>query len=516
MKILLINPPYTRLRGSGQGAFFPLGLGYLAGPLADDGFEPRIYSVENVGPGEPLPKMGMREVFELRSQGHANYTAALANADHHVWKEVRETLDAEQPDLVGVTALSVQFGAAAVIARLVKTWRADCPVVFGGHHATYMPADSLMRVPDFDVVVMGEGEETFLELCQAHRDAGRPLTLNDYRAIRGLAYRSPDGAILFTEPRPPIQNLDALPHPRRDLALYPERFAPDHFATLIYGRGCPWACRFCSSQVFWGRRTRYRAADDCLDEIAALQRDYGLTHFMFWDDAFSVKRSNVLDFCNKTTARGLRFTFATATRANLVDDETLAALRRAGCVELFLGVESGSPAMLEYMKKDLDLEELRQAAARIKAHDLALGCFFMAGFPKETREDLEQTFALVREMDDARIAFNVFDPMPGSCLYDECVALGVVGADEDWRDFPLWPDRRFVTAMSPTEFDHLATAIAEYIFKRNESFSGKLRRALPLLRRNPKAFFRKAARAAKRAAGRETPEMLVPPNPTHK
>lgn len=489
MKVLLVNPPYTRIRGSGQSAYFPLGLGYLAGTLAREGFEPVIYSAENCQPGEPLPKISMREVFELRSKGHRSFVKALQDDDHFVWKEVEYVLETVQPHIVGITALSVQFGSAAKIARIVKSWRPDCPVVFGGHHVTYMPLDSLRRVPHFDVGVLGEGEETFLELCRAYA-AGRRSNFNK---IPGLIYRSGNG-IMFSEHRKLIENLDALPNPRKDLLIFPESYHPSHFSTIIYGRGCPWRCRFCSSQEFWRRRIRIRSAENCLNEIKDLMQEFHINNFMFWDDAFSVRRRDILEFCGKAVESGLRFTFSTATRADLVDEELLFALKRAGCVVLTLGVESGSPRVLEMIRKDLDLDVLRNALGLMRKKGISQGVFFMAGFPHETAEDLHMTFDLIRELKVHRVTFNIFDPMPGSELYDEAIELGLVSPDADWCDFRLWPDAHFTTRMTDEQFDALACEIAGYVFQRNDAFMNKLRRHLPLLKRTPSTFCSKAVR----------------------
>lgn len=490
MNILLVNPPYTRLRGSGQSAFFPLGLGYLAGVLAAAGFQPMILNAENPRIGEAQPQTSMREVFTQRAAGHRRYLAALADDSHYVWQEFRQVLAEFQPAVVGISALSIQFGAAAKMAEIVKGWRADCPVVFGGHHATYLPEDSLAKGAHFDVVVLGEGEQTFLELCQAYAAPGQA----DLAAIPGLAWRQ-GTAVAFSGQRALIENLDALPFPRRDLIFFPETYQPVLFASLIYGRGCPWRCRFCSSKRFWSRRTRMRSPQNCLAEISHLKERYGLDNFMFWDDAFTVNRATVLDFCAKTAESALDFTFSTATRCDLVDEELVGALARAGCVRLNLGVESGSPRVVKMINKDLDFEVLRRAVALIRRKRIALSVFFMAGFPGETREDLAQTFALIKELKADMTSFNIFDPMPGSELYQECQTRGLLPADPDWRNFPLWPDAHYADAIPPDEFTGLVWEISDYLARRDESILGKFKRNLPLLTRNPSAFMAKAVRA---------------------
>ena len=488
MRILLINPAYTRLRGSGQSAFFPLGLGYLAGMLAENDFEPLIYNAELCHPREPLPVHDMRQVFEKRSEGHQKFLQALQDESHFVWQEFREILGKVKPDLVGITALSVQYGAAAKTARIVKQWQPRCPVVFGGHHATYMPEESLQSCRDIDVVVLGEGELTFLELCRAYKQ-GSP----DFSKIAGLAYRSVMG-ISCSPSRELIKSLDTVPFPRKDLVVFPERYIPMHFSSLILGRGCPWRCKFCSSKKFWKRQTRMRSPQNCLDEIKMLMEKYKLNDFMFWDDAFTINRKIIMEFCRLVVEDGATFSFRTAPRADLVDDELIASLKKAGCIKLTLGVESGSPRVSRMIQKDIDFDLLRNAIKIMRKHKIAIGAFFMAGFPNETLDDMRMTFDLIKDLNVDEVAFNIFDPMPGSELYSTCIDLGMIPTNADWTNFPLWPDAYYCNKMNNAEFDALASEMANYLFKKQEGLINRFKRNIPLLAKNPKAFGEKVVR----------------------
>jgi radical SAM superfamily enzyme YgiQ (UPF0313 family) len=483
MKILLINPAHSRLRGSGQSPFFPLGLGYLAAVLAENDFDPLIYNAELCRPREPMPEHDMRRVFEKRSEGHQKYLSALGDNNHIIWQELREVLEQVKPDLVGITALSVQYGAVAKTARLVKQWQRQCPVVFGGHHATYLPEDALQSCHDIDVVVLGEGEVTFLALCRAYREEQTP----DFSKIPGLAYRDSTG-IALSPPRELIKDLDTIPFPRKDLVVFPERYATMHFSSLILGRGCPWRCKFCSSKKFWNRQTRMRSPQNCLDEIKMLMGRYNLNDFMFWDDAFTVNRKIILEFCRLVLAERVNFSFRTATRADLVDDELIDFLKQAGCIKLTIGVETGSPRIAQMIRKDIDFDVLRHAIKIIRKHKIAIGTFFMAGFPDETVNDMRMTFDLIKEINVDEVAFNIFDPMPGSELYDMCIDLGMVSPNADWTDFPLWPDAYYCNKMTPAEFDALAWEIAKYTFKKQDGLISRFKRNIPLLVKNPKAF----------------------------
>ena len=487
MKVLLINPPYSRIRGTGMDAWFPLGLGYLAAVLIEDGFDALIYSADNCQPGEQRPKSGMRDIFELRSQSRQACIEALANKNHLVWQEVRRTIEDVKPDLVGITALSVQYGAAVKIGQIVKEWRPDCPVVIGGHHVTYLPEETLLGTPVFDFAVLGEGEVTLREVCRLLKEGRNP----DLGKVLGVAYRK-NGDVHITPPRQLCDDLNALPYPRRDIHLYPETYNKQQLGGLIYGRGCPWNCRFCSSKKFWQRRVRMRSPENCVNEIRVLINQYGIRRFMFWDDSFSVSRKGIVDFASLVIESGERFTFTAATRADLIDKELVELLRRAGCTELKLGVESGSPRVLEMIQKGLDLGVLREAVKIVKAGGINLGLFFMAGLPHETMDDLNMTFDLIKELDADNVAFNIFDPMPGSDLYQETIDLGLVPEHADWAKFAFWPDASFTMEMTPEEFDKKAREMAEYIFSRNDSLKMQIKRFLPQAWHDPSSLLRKA------------------------
>jgi radical SAM superfamily enzyme YgiQ (UPF0313 family) len=212
---------------------------------------------------------------------------------------------------------------------------------------------------------------------------------------------------------------------------------------------------------------------------------------MFWDDAFSVRRKEIIEFATRVIESGERFTFTAATRADLIDQELVRLLHRAGCTELKLGVESGSPRVLEMIQKNLDLKVLREAVKIVKDGGINLGLFFMAGLPHETLDDLNLTFDLIKELNADNVAFNIFDPMPGSELYQEVIDLGLIPENADWTKFAFWPDASFTIDMAPDVFDKKAREMAEYIFKRNDSLRMRIKRFLPQFRHNPSSLFRK-------------------------
>jgi len=159
LKVLLIKPPYSRLKRSGQAPYFPLGLGYVAAVLEKEGFDVRIYHAEN----PRLPAEGIIEdeeaIFYQRSKAQKRYYDAINNENHPVWNEVKETIRNFKPDLVGISALTVEVPSALKISRLCKEYNPKMPVVMGGVHPTFLPED-VLKHDSLDVVVRGEGELT--------------------------------------------------------------------------------------------------------------------------------------------------------------------------------------------------------------------------------------------------------------------------------------------------------------------------------------------------------------------
>ena len=174
-----------------------------------------------------------------------------------------------------------------------------------------------------------------------------------------------------------------------------------------------------------------------------LRNDYDMRYVMLWDDSFSINRDIVLRYCQAIIDSGLEFMWRTATRADLVTEELLPWMKRSGCAKLEIGVESGSPRIQRLIHKDIDNNDVIRAFDLLKREHIPSGAFFMAGFPEETLDDLQQTFSLMKSIPCLEIAFNIFDPMPGSELLDTCVHLGLVPDKPDWSTFLFWPDNHF-------------------------------------------------------------------------
>jgi uncharacterized radical SAM superfamily protein len=487
MKILLIRPPYTRLKGVGQSPYFPLGLGYITAVLRKNGFEANLYHAENSRLKCEDVVLDAETGFDFRSLSYRRYLDSIHNDDHYVWKEVEETLESYKPDIIGISVLSVEVASALKISKICKKYNEKCAVVWGGLHPSFLPDDCLKN-NDIDFVIRGEGEYPMLALCHALQKGS---TLSD---VASLSYRQ-DGEIRHNPRAEPVANLDEIPYPAREHVLYPESFDFKSFGSMIVSRGCPFRCTFCSSRNFWDKKVRFRSPENILKEVAQLQKTYGTNYIMFWDDSFTINRQIIEKYCKEILGTGIKMNWRTATRADLVDKELLSLMRKAGCVKLEIGVESGSDRLKKLIEKDVTNEQIKQAFAMINKSGIGSGAFFMAGFPDETLEDLDQTFRLMKELDATEMAFNILDPMPGSAEYEKCVERGLVPANADWNDFPFWPDAHYVSNIGREDFTKAVTVIARWLFERNNSFAYKLKRnrhlILSLLKHDPGFLLKK-------------------------
>lgn len=432
--------------------------------------------------------------FYQRSQEQKRYYHAIAQDKHPAWQELLEVLERYNPDLVGVSLLSPEVAASRKIAQVVKAVKPRCWTVWGGNHPTFLPGESL-AYPEVDLVVRGEGEYSLLEICQSLSKGH-----TDLRHIEGISLKY-QGEILHNPDRSLIKNLDDLPFPARHRLLFYDRFDHKNLGCIITNRGCPWRCAFCSSCNFWGKKVRFRSSENIVAELRQLQSSYGVRYIMLWDDSFSINRDIVLKFCQLIIDNHIEIMWRTATRADLVTQELVPWMKRAGCTKLEIGVETGSPSMQKLIHKDIENTDVVRAFRLLQKEHIPSGAFFMAGFPEETLEDLQQTFDLMRSIPCLEIAFNIFDPMPGSELLDTCKELGLMPPDPDWSTFLFWPDNHFMKYVNPEDFNRQVHSMAEWIYANNNRWLNLWRKkgclAWFLIKKDPIFFLQKVLKRLK-------------------
>jgi anaerobic magnesium-protoporphyrin IX monomethyl ester cyclase len=355
----------------------------------------------------------------LKSHGHhveiLNWHAAGDSQD-----TIKETLISRKPDIIGFSIVHANRWGAIEIARLAKALDPDLPVVFGGIGATFLWKHLLTHFRQIDYIVLGEGEFTFLRLAET-LDGG--ATSDQVASIPGLALRTPEG-IVQTPSAPPIQDLDALPPPARYF----------DFQHISLTRGCPGRCTFCGSPRFWGRRIRSHSADYFVDQLATLA-GRGIRFFYVSDDTFTLNSALVIEVCRKIIARELKITWQAIAKVSAVDAEMLYWMRKAGCVQISYGVESGSPRIRRLFCKDIHADQIARAFSLTVAHGILARAYFIYGAPGENDATIQETLDLIRRIKPLSAIFYILDLFPGTALYDAFKQR--TGASDD-----IWLERR--------------------------------------------------------------------------
>jgi radical SAM superfamily enzyme YgiQ (UPF0313 family) len=368
------------------------------------------------------------------------YIAAMAEKEHIVsildasveklsFNETIQRIKEFKPDVVGVQVLTPSINQSKKICKMIRK-EINCFIVIGGPHPTIMPEKALKEI-ECDVAVIGEGEITFIELLKTIEKNG------ELSKVKGIAFKEKNGKIVCTEKRELIKNLDEVPFPARHLMkneLYEgsQNTYLKPFTTVFTARGCPYECAFCSVRVVWGRTNRQRSPENVLKECIEVYEKFGIREIFFNDDIFTLRKSWVMEFCEKLIDSGINFSWKCLSRVNLVDKEVLSIMRKAGCHTIAYGIESGNQKILERVNKKTTLEQVRKAVNLTKKADIDVWAFFIIGAPGEGINEMLDTFNLAKELNPDSLSFSIASPLPGTEFYKIALEKGLLEKNFDW------------------------------------------------------------------------------------
>jgi anaerobic magnesium-protoporphyrin IX monomethyl ester cyclase len=280
-----------------------------------------------------------------------------------------------------------------------------------------------------DFIVLGEGEETIVELSRASQKGKR------WETIKGIVYR--EGCqIKTTEPRPFIKDIDALPEPARHLIPLGRYRALGLPVSITTSRGCPFQCIFCVGRKMVGANVRYRNPKKIVDELAKLNR-LDFQQINFADDLFTASNRHCMGVCDEIIQRGLKIQWTSFARVDTVSPQILGRMKKAGCTAVSFGVESGSPEILKRIKKGITLNQVFTAVKMCTDAGITPQASFILGLPGETPETLQETVEMGRRLKEMGVlhGFHLLAPFPGTDVREKCSTYDLQIMSHDWKDY---------------------------------------------------------------------------------
>ena len=334
------------------------------------------------------------------------------------------------PHIVALTSKTLGWPAVIEIAQMV---RATCPkalIVVGGPHMSIYAKESLSW-ECFDLAVVGDGEETFLEICDRYESGS---SMDD---LQGAVVRLKNGDIQLNPARPLPKDIDQYPMAAWDLIPVQDYHCLTllkPFATMVTTRGCPWHCGYCS-QVY-SEKLRFRAVELVVDEMEYLEKTYGVKEIVFFDETFTIGKKRMLKFSEEVQRRGLKVKFNIRARVDTVDREVVRALKKAGLRSIHMGVEAGTDRLLKIMNKQITREQTERAYRICREEGVDTRGYFMIGYYDATPADVEETINFASGLGLDWASFSVATALPATDLYRIAQERGYVSGDF-WKQYTI-------------------------------------------------------------------------------
>lgn len=399
MKIVFSYPQFGCFKKEGLDA--PLGLMYLASVLRDYGHEVKI--VDNV--------------FQKS------------------WEYLRSEIVGFKPQLVGIYCACTTADVSLEAARICKTISSKTMIVMGGPHATLCP-EVYLNNANVDFVLRGEGERAILELVRCMEGN------EDYTKIMGLCYKDEE-SLVISQTFAMEPDIDKLSFPAWDLVDYNNYIDVTHNATILVSRGCSYNCLFCQPAIkeIFGSALRIRNVDNVISEIQELKKRFKQKFLLLMiAEVFTENRQWIIHLCDKIEEINIKIPWWCSTRADKVDEYLLRKMKAAGCIGVSFGVESGSQRILDYLKKDIIVDDIKRAFVLCDKIGLLTIGFFMIGTPTESYEDIKKTADLIGEIKPDIITLSITTPLPGTDLFQMSKKEGLFNI-LNFQDYSMYDNK---------------------------------------------------------------------------
>ncbi len=395
MKVLMINPPYNSSKYKFIGLVAPpLGIAYIAAMLEKNGVTVKILD------------------------------APALEMDH---EGVSKEIENYSPDIIAITSVTPTIGSALETAKLSKKVCPNAVTILGGYHPTFTYPEMLKN--DFvDIVVRGEGELTMVDLVDALEN-GRYL-----KEVEGIATKD-----FVTEPRKIIEDLDSLPFPARHLLPMDEYKILNMkltTGTIISGRGCPYKCSFCASSAMHGQKLRLRSAKSVVDEMEHLVNEHDIEMVAFMDDTFTINKKRVYEICEAIKERGLKNYWGCTARVDTISEDLLKTMKDAGCITMFLGVESADQQVLNEVNKKTNIAKIKETFELTRKYGMRTIASVVLGMPGDTKTSIRNTINFVKVLEPSYAVFSLATPYPGTDFYLKAASENLIKIN-DWSKYTL-------------------------------------------------------------------------------
>ncbi|MBI4707546.1 MAG: cobalamin B12-binding domain-containing protein [Candidatus Omnitrophica bacterium] len=412
-RILLINP--RTYPGDGidtkNDKHPPFGLAYLAAYMQENGYDIDILDM-------PASNVADNRIGDYVKEGKFN--------------------------IVGITGMTHQITNGFNLAKKLRESNPGLIIMFGGIHATYCYKELLIKEPGLiDFIIRGEGELTFLELVRALEN-----DRSDFQQIKGLAFLY-NKNIFVTQDREFIEDLNELPLPSRNLLPMKEYFSGETIfgnpmIEVMASRGCPYECIFCSSPDYWKRQIRFRSVESVINEVELLIKAYNIRYFIFLDDGLTLKKEFLYQFCQSLITKKIDIKWRCLARVDQVNKEMLVLMKQAGCVKICYGVESGNQQILDRAKKRITIEMIKRAFLLTHESGIATLALMIIGHPYETKETINDSINLIRQLKPFRYVFQCMTPYVGTKLFNDIAKDTGVILSTKWEDYRSTENPMFV------------------------------------------------------------------------
>ena len=350
-------------------------------------------------------------------------TKILSIREENEYDEFCEEVKSFNPRVIGFSSVSSQFHHVKKIAELIKNINENIFIVCGGIHPTIF-SDALLESEAIDGFFVGESETGFGNLLDKIKGN------EDFRDINNFAYKE-DGKIIVNQLDPLIQHLDVLPYPMKD-SLFEEFINTNGFAPFLFSRGCPFSCSYCSNHAIakiYGmsrNKPRYRSVESCIEEIKVAREEYRFQTVYIMDDTFGLEKKWRKEFCEKYR-KEINVKFICLLRVNVVDEEFVKLLKKAGCYRIQFGVESGNEYVRNtVMNRNMSDKQIIEAFGLCRKYGIQTNALNIIGVPGETDDMIWDTIRLNRKIKPTDSAVNIFYPYKGTVLGDYCFSNDLV------------------------------------------------------------------------------------------